>query len=165
MAGGGSPSRMTSRVESRRGQTRRERPETPRADDKLRHEIAAWLTTVTADGQPQATPIWFHWDGSTFLFYSQPGRPKLANIAANPKVSLHLVGDPEGEDVVTVEGVASLDPAAPSLEALPSIRREVSLGDRGVRLDAREHGRRLLRCDPGETDSFPRPVMTGPCSS
>jgi PPOX class probable F420-dependent enzyme len=72
-------------------------PKHARADDKLRHEIAAWLTTVTTDGQPQSTPIWFHWDGSTFLIYSQPDRPKLRNIAGNPKVSLHLVGDPDGE--------------------------------------------------------------------
>jgi PPOX class probable F420-dependent enzyme len=56
-------------------------PKHARADDKLRHEIAAWLTTVTAGGQPQSTPIWFHWDGSTFLIYSQPDRPKLHNIA------------------------------------------------------------------------------------
>ena len=95
-------------------------PKHARADEKLRHEIAAWLTTVTPDGQPQSTPIWFLWDGSTFLIFSQPGRPKLANIAAEPKVSLHLVGDPEGEDVVTIEGVAALDPASPPLDALPA---------------------------------------------
>ena len=93
-------------------------PKHARADDKLRHEIAVWLTTVTADGQPQSTPVWFHWDGSTFLLYSQPDRPKLRNIAGNPKVSLHLVGDPEGEDIVTVEGEASLDPSAPPVDEL-----------------------------------------------
>ncbi|MGZ4130101.1 MAG: TIGR03667 family PPOX class F420-dependent oxidoreductase [Actinomycetota bacterium] len=95
-------------------------PKHARADEKLRHEIAVWLTTVTSDGQPQSTPVWFYWDGATFLFFSQPGRPKLANIAADPKVSLHLVGDPEGEDVVTIEGVAALDPAAPPLDAIPA---------------------------------------------
>lgn len=95
-------------------------PKHARADEKLRHEIAVWLTTVTASGQPQSTPIWFHWDGSTVLFYSQPGRPKLANISANPHVSVHLVGDPQGEDVVTIEGAAALDPAAPSLDAIPA---------------------------------------------
>jgi PPOX class probable F420-dependent enzyme len=93
-------------------------PKHARADDKLRHEIAAWLTTVTAEGQPQSTPIWFHWDGSTFLIYSQPDRPKLHNIVGNPMVSLHLVGDPDGEDVVTVEGIAGLDPAAPPLDVV-----------------------------------------------
>jgi PPOX class probable F420-dependent enzyme len=91
-----------------------------RADEKLRHEIALWLTTVSPDGQPQSTPIWFDWDGSTILFYSKPDTPKLRNIAANPKVALHLVGDPEGEDVITIEGIAALDPAAPPSDALPA---------------------------------------------
>ena len=95
-------------------------PKHSRADDKLRHEIAAWLTTVTADGQPQSTPIWFHWDGSTFLFYSQPGRPKLVNIAVNPKVSLHPVGDHDAEDAVTIEGIATIDRSAPPGDQIPA---------------------------------------------
>ena len=92
-------------------------------DRRLRTEIALWLTTVTADGQPQSTPIWFAWDGETILFYSQPGRPKLANIAANPKVSMHLVGDTEAEDVVTFEGVAALDPSAAPSDRVPAFAR------------------------------------------
>ena len=91
-----------------------------RADDKLRHEIALWLTTVSSSGQPQSTPIWFHWDGSTLLFYSKPNTPKLRNIGTNPRVALHLVGDPEGEDVITIEGLAALDPTAPSSDVLPA---------------------------------------------
>ena len=90
---------------------------------RLRTEIALWLTTVTADGQPQSTPIWFAWDGATILFYSQPGRPKLANIAANPKVSLHLVGDAEAEDVATFEGMAALDPSAPASDQVAAFAR------------------------------------------
>jgi PPOX class probable F420-dependent enzyme len=92
-------------------------------DRRLRTEIAVWLTTVTADGQPQSTPIWFAWDGETVLFYSQPGRPKLANIALNPKVSLHLVGDSEAEDVVTFEGVAALAPSAPPSDHVAAFAR------------------------------------------
>jgi len=82
-----------------------------RALEKLRSDIAVWLTTVTVDGQPQSTPVWFLWNGSSFVLYSQPQRPKLANIAANPRVSLHLVGDVEAEDVVTIEGDAAPDPS------------------------------------------------------
>jgi PPOX class probable F420-dependent enzyme len=93
-------------------------PKHARFDEKLRSEIAIWLTTVTPDGQPQSTPVWFRWDGDTFLIYSQPDRPKLRNIAANPKVSLHLVGDMEGEDVITFEGTAAPDPSAPPCDAL-----------------------------------------------
>jgi len=94
-------------------------PKHARADEKLRREIALWLTTVSADGQPQSTPIWFEWDGSTILFYSQPNMPKLRNIAVNPKVALHLVGDPDAEDVITIEGVAAVDPGAPPADARP----------------------------------------------
>ncbi|MGZ5305512.1 MAG: TIGR03667 family PPOX class F420-dependent oxidoreductase [Actinomycetota bacterium] len=93
-------------------------PRHARTDEKLRSEIAVWLTTVTPDGQPQSTPVWFRWDGDTFLIYSQPGRPKLRNIAADPKVSLHLVGDPEGEDAITFEGTAAVDPSAPPADRL-----------------------------------------------
>jgi PPOX class probable F420-dependent enzyme len=93
-------------------------PRHARADGKLRSEIAVWLTTVTPDGQPQTTPVWFRWDGDTFLIYSQPDRPKLRNIAADPKVSLHLVGDREGEDIITFEGTAALDPSAPRADQL-----------------------------------------------
>ncbi len=88
-------------------------------DQRLRSGLVVWLTTVTAGGQPQTTPVWYHWDGATFLIYSQPGRPKLANIAANPKVSLHPVGDPDAEDAVTVEGTAALDPSVAAADQIP----------------------------------------------
>ena len=89
-------------------------------DERLRGGLVVWLTTVTADGQPQTTPVWYHWDGETFLFYSQPGRPKLRNIAGNPRVSLHPVGDPDAEDAVTVEGTAVPDPSAPKADDIPA---------------------------------------------
>ncbi len=85
---------------------------------KLSSEIAVWLTTVTPGGQPQSTPVWFRWDGDTFLIYSQPDRPKLRNIAVEPKVSLHLVGDQEGEDAITFEGTAVVDRSAPRADQL-----------------------------------------------
>ncbi len=98
------------------------RPERSRhadVDERLRTGLVVWLTTVTPDGQPQTTPVWYHWDGATFLIYSQPGRPKLANIAANPRVSLHPVGDLDAEDAVTIEGTAALDPSAPPSDQVP----------------------------------------------
>ena len=94
-------------------------PKQARADGKLRTEVAVWLTTVTAEGQPQSTPVWFRWDGDTFLIYSQPDRPKVRNIASDPKVSLHLVGDADGEDAITFEGEAAVDPSVPPADQLP----------------------------------------------
>jgi PPOX class probable F420-dependent enzyme len=95
-----------------------DKPAHARALERLRIEIAVWLTTVTVEGQPQSTPVWFHWDGETFLFWSQPGTPKLVNMGSNPHVSLHLVGDPEAEDVVTIEGLAVPDPSAPPADGV-----------------------------------------------
>jgi PPOX class probable F420-dependent enzyme len=79
-----------------------------RADRRLREEIMIWLTTVRSDGQPQSVPVWFLWDGETFLIYSQPGRQKLRNIGGNPRVSLHLNSNDRGVDVVRVEGAAQM---------------------------------------------------------
>ena len=84
-----------------------------RAESRLRSEPIVWLTTVRADGQAQATPVWFLWDGETFLLYSQPGAQKVRNLAANPKVALHLDDDGSGGDVVTVEGTATVEPDTP----------------------------------------------------
>jgi PPOX class probable F420-dependent enzyme len=84
-----------------------------RAESRLRSEPIIWLTTVRADGQAQATPVWFLWDGKTFLLYSQPDAQKVRNLAANPKVALHLDDDGSGGDVVTVEGTATVEPDTP----------------------------------------------------
>ncbi len=72
--------------------------------ERLRTESIAWITTVTADGQPQSSPVWFLWDGSEFLVYAQPRSWKVRNIRVNPRVSLHLNSDQEGARVATFEG-------------------------------------------------------------
>ena len=84
-----------------------------RAAERLRSEPIVWLTTVRADGQAQSSPVWFLWDGEGFLLYSQPGAQKVRNLAANPKVALHLGDDGDGGDIVTVEGTAELEPGSP----------------------------------------------------
>ena len=65
------------------------------------------------DGQPQSVPVWFLWDGGTFLIYSQPGRQKLRNISRNPQVALNLNSNTRGCDVVRVEGTAEIAEDAP----------------------------------------------------
>jgi PPOX class probable F420-dependent enzyme len=83
------------------------------AERRLRSEPVAWLTTVRADGQAQSTPVWFLWDGDTFLLYSQPDAQKVRNVTVNPKVSLHLSDNGAGDDVVTFEGAAAVEPGTP----------------------------------------------------
>jgi PPOX class probable F420-dependent enzyme len=79
-----------------------------RADRRLREEEVAWLTSVRSDGQPQSVPIWFLWDGKTFLIYSQQGRQKLKNIGRNPRVGLNLNSNAHGGAVVRTEGTAEI---------------------------------------------------------
>ena len=79
-----------------------------RAERRLREEIMIWLTTVRSDGQPQSVPVWFLWDGETFLVYSRPGQQKLKNIHSNARAGLHLNANDRGGDVVRVEGTAGL---------------------------------------------------------
>src|SRR5215203_5217199 len=80
------------------------------AAGRLRAEEMIWLTTVRADGQPQTSAVWFHWDGADFLLFSQPAAAKLRNVAADPRVSLNLNGTGHGIDLVVVEGTAEVVP-------------------------------------------------------
>jgi PPOX class probable F420-dependent enzyme len=84
-----------------------------RAQERLRQEEVTWITTVRADGQPQSSPVWFHWDGDDFLVMSQPTAQKLRNIARDPKVSLNLNSDRAGGDVLIAEAVAELREGGP----------------------------------------------------
>jgi PPOX class probable F420-dependent enzyme len=78
------------------------------AAKRLRTELIVWLTTVSRRGQPRSSPVWFWWDGDVFHLFSQPRKPKLRNISANPRVSLHLEGGREGDDIVVFEGRARI---------------------------------------------------------
>jgi PPOX class probable F420-dependent enzyme len=90
-----------------------------RAERRLHEEEIAWLTTVRQDGQPQSVPVWFLWDGQTFLIYSQPGRQKLRNIETNSRVDLNLNSNAHGGEVVRAEGVAEIVEDAPLANEVP----------------------------------------------
>jgi len=78
------------------------------ADQRLRSNVIAWLTTVGANGRPYTSPVWFLWDGETILIFSQPDKQKIRNLRKNTQVSLALDDSKEGEDVMVVEGSAEL---------------------------------------------------------
>lgn len=80
---------------------------------RLINEQIIWLTTVRSDGLPMPTPVWYLWDGETFLIYSQPNQQKLRNIEVHPKVALNLNSDEWGENVFIVTGTAEVDRNAP----------------------------------------------------
>lgn len=87
---------------------------------RLAEERIGWLTTVDSKGMPQPRPIWFLWDGETFLIYSRANAYKIRHIEAHPQVSLNLDGDGLGGDIIIFTGEAWLDDSAPPAHQLPA---------------------------------------------
>ncbi|MGW6337268.1 TIGR03667 family PPOX class F420-dependent oxidoreductase [Nocardia rhamnosiphila] len=87
-----------------------------RVAERLDNEQIVWLTTVGPTGTPQPSPVWFRWDGGSFLIFSQPDRPKLRNIARNPRVALHFNSTESGAEIVVFGGAAQLEPSVDAEE-------------------------------------------------
>jgi PPOX class probable F420-dependent enzyme len=90
-----------------------------RVQRHLENEQVIWLTTVRDDGTPQPTPVWFLWDGKTFLIYSKPQAFKIRNIARNRRVALNFNSDPKGDEVIVFRGNASIDRTSPPANQVP----------------------------------------------
>jgi PPOX class probable F420-dependent enzyme len=84
----------------------------PSHDDTLAWpEVAArlagarnyWLTTTSPDGAPHAAPVWGAVIGHTLYLYSERRTRKARNLAADPRLVVHLES---GDDVVIVRGTA-----------------------------------------------------------
>lgn len=90
---------------------------------RLKKEIVVWLATTNPDGRPLVVPVWFWFDGKTFLIYSVPGQ-KVRNIERNPLVALHLNSNPEGGDIVRVTGKALLLKRQPPAHKVPAYIRK-----------------------------------------
>ncbi|MFF0527424.1 TIGR03667 family PPOX class F420-dependent oxidoreductase [Nocardia amikacinitolerans] len=89
-------------------------------EGRLRSNLIAWLTTVRPDGRLDSVPVWFLLrEDETILIYSQPGKRKLRNVAANPHVSLGLDVTDIGRDIVRLEGTAVLAPDLPPADREP----------------------------------------------
>lgn len=88
---------------------------------RLQTNLMAWLTTVSPTGRPDSVPVWFLvQDDDTILIYSQPGKVKLRNIAANPNVALGLDGTDTGRDVIRVAGTARHLPGHSPADKVPA---------------------------------------------
>ena len=110
-----------------------------RAEQRLRSERTIWLATVALDGAPDVRPVWFLWDGASFLLFSKPTAAKLRAIAANPDVCLHLDPDEWGENVVIVTGKARIAPERPRADETPAFVEKYSWGFERFRFTASEY--------------------------
>jgi len=109
-----------------------------RVTHRLAEERIIWLTTAGADDNPQPRPVWFLWDGDSFLIYSRPDTAKLKHIAARPKVALNFDGDGKGGDIVVFTGRGGVDPAAPPADQLPAYAEKYRAGFRRINMTPAE---------------------------
>jgi PPOX class probable F420-dependent enzyme len=98
-------------------------PEGKRVQKRLEKELIIWLATCGRDGRPRAVPVWFLWDGKSFLIYSVPGQ-KVNDIEANPKVQLHFNTTPDGDGVVRIDGEVTRLKRHPLAHKVPSYIRK-----------------------------------------
>jgi PPOX class probable F420-dependent enzyme len=92
-------------------------------ETRLKRELVIWIATAGRDGHPHVVPVWFWWDGKSILVYAVPGQ-KVRDIQANPNVALHLNTDPVGEDVVRIDGIATIEPKQPPAYKVPNYVRK-----------------------------------------
>lgn len=99
------------------------------ADDQV-----VWLTTVRADGTPEPSPVWFHWDGEAVWIYSQDNTVKVRNISARPNVSLNFNATEHGDDVVVITGTAEIKRDGPRAEHLSDYVTKYSGGFESIHM-------------------------------
>jgi PPOX class probable F420-dependent enzyme len=76
---------------------------------RLESDRYAWLTTVARSGQPVPRLVGFVFDGTDLTVYSMPDAAKVRHIIANPRVSLSLDCEGNGNRGVAVGGKARVD--------------------------------------------------------
>jgi PPOX class probable F420-dependent enzyme len=119
--------------------------------DALECQDVVWLSSVRPDGGPHVVPLWFLWDGDSFLVFSKPDAQKVRNLRSNPRAMV-AIGEPGLEfDVELIEAVAEVVPT-PTRDVLPSAF-------------ARKYGERVARggltCDR-YADVYSQPIRLRP---
>jgi PPOX class probable F420-dependent enzyme len=71
--------------------------------DRLAVARTYWLGTTTPSGAPHAAPVWGAVTGQALYLYSERSTVKARNLAADPRVVIHLES---GENVLIVRGTA-----------------------------------------------------------
>jgi PPOX class probable F420-dependent enzyme len=108
----------------------------------LKQDYVIWLTTTGSDLSPQPRPVWFIWEGSSFLIFSQPHARKVQHIAAHPRVALHFNTDATGDtDVIVFVGAAAIDASAPPAHKVRAYLRKYRAGITELGLTPEQFGR------------------------
>ncbi len=72
--------------------------------DLLERPLLAILATTMSDGSPQATPLWFDYDGEFIRVNAAAGRVKDRNMRREPRVALVILDDATPYRYVQIRG-------------------------------------------------------------
>jgi PPOX class probable F420-dependent enzyme len=128
-----------------------------RVERRLREEEVIWLVTVNADGTPEPSPVWFYWDGSSFLIYSRTGTPRERNIRRNGRVALNFNSSNFGNDIVVITGDAEIVDDWPPAHALPEYAAKYGAGFTRIGVTAQQFSSAYplaIRIRPGRLRGF-----------
>ncbi|MGH4011944.1 MAG: nitroreductase/quinone reductase family protein [Pseudonocardiaceae bacterium] len=118
-------------------------------EGRLRSNLMIWLTTVSPSGRPESVPVWFlRRDDETLLVYSQPGKPKLRNIRANPAGRTRARRHRHRQRCHPPRRTRPARSDHPTRSSAPRLRRQVCRTDRRPVRHPRAIRRALLKPDP-----------------
>jgi len=83
-------------------------------DSFLAEQRTCRVATVSADGRPHLSALWYAWDGTSLWLYSLTRSRRWAELRADPRVSV-LVDD--GEDYGELRGASPTKTAVPESSA------------------------------------------------
>jgi PPOX class probable F420-dependent enzyme len=119
-------------------------PET--VEDFLALPINAVVIGIRRDGRPQATPNWFHWDGTRFYVSTTRTRAKYRVFKNDPRIEL-VIDDSFGQRYVCVTGTVEIrEEIEPELKIFRTMREKykVSVPDDAEFLEALSAEERVL---------------------
>jgi PPOX class probable F420-dependent enzyme len=71
----------------------------------------AVVATISPDGSPQLTTVWYLRDGDDLLFNTAVGRVKERNLRRDPRLAVTVLAA-DGYRFITIKGIVTLDEAS-----------------------------------------------------
>jgi PPOX class probable F420-dependent enzyme len=81
-----------------------------RARDLLRQPVIVRISTITPQGYPHTTPVWFILDGDDLVIFTGRTTQKAKNAQRNPRGAIAIGGDPVGSPCYLIEGDLTVEP-------------------------------------------------------
>ncbi|MEW1700268.1 pyridoxamine 5'-phosphate oxidase family protein [Streptomyces sp. NPDC093249] len=137
-------------------------------DSFLAEQRTCRVATVSADGRPHVSALWFVWDGSSLWLYSLTRSRRWAELRADPRVAVVVDDGEEYGELRGVELSGRVEPVGeaprtgepcPGLDAVESLFAAKNFGMEAMPHDGRHA---WLRLTPEAVASWDFRKLAGP---